>query len=311
MRRCSKNFILYFVLSTGSILLFFGGPDYYAARSFKSIWNIGHILLFFTFTYVLLTHWNRLKKFNFPKQIIITVILTFIIGLLVELLQVNFSRTPELGDLWRDILGTLLSLFFLARSRRGYKMISLGILQFLLICMLIIELFYPIRSFADEIRSRTQFPVLANFETSIEIDRWGADERIERTEEIFHSGKACGKVYLTTEKYSGVSLKYFPRDWRGYRFLEFYIYHSNNKLRITCRIHDDLHIQNGQPFADRFNKRIILHQGWNQVLLPIEEIENAPAGRKMNLKKIMNIGLFASSLKSPDVIFIDDFRLIK
>jgi hypothetical protein len=80
---------------------------------------------------------------------------------------------------------------------------------------------------------------------------------------------------------------------------------------MTCRIHDDIHIKNREPFEDRLNKRLFLHPGWNHVIIPIEEITNAPAGREMNLKKIMNLGIFASRLSSPITVFIDDVRLVQ
>ena len=298
------------ILIVGSVLLFFGGPDYYAARSFKNIWNIGHILLFFIFAYASLTYWSWLKRKNLIRQLLFLFLIVLIIGIFIELLQVKFHRDLDFHDVWRDLLGMSLFFFFFAQVNRFMPKKILKLAQVFLIIFLLIELYFPFRAIADEIISHKQFPVLSDFETPFEMDRWNGDAKMEKVDDFSYSGKACAKILLTTDLYSGVSLSYFPQDWQGSRYLEFYLFSENN-LRMTCRIHDDIHIKNREPFEDRLNKRLFLHPGWNHVIIPIEEITTAPAGREMNLKKIMNLGIFASRLSSPITVFIDDVRLVQ
>jgi len=310
MKYLTNKITITIILIIGSALLFFGGPDYYAARSFKNIWNIGHILLFFVFAYALLTYWFWIKRESMQRQLLFLILAVLVIGIFIELLQVKFQRDLDFHDVWRDLLGMFLFFFFFARVRRFIPKVFLRSTQLCLILFLLVELYFPLHAIADEIISHKQFPVLSDFETPFEMDRWNGDAKMERINGFSHTGKACGKIILTTDLYSGVSLNYFPRDWHGFRYLEFYLFSENN-LRMTCRIHDDIHITNREPFEDRLNKRLFLHPGWNHLIITIQEIENAPAGRKMNLKKIINLGIFTSRLSSPITIFIDDVRLVR
>jgi hypothetical protein len=305
-----NKIFVFIILLVGSVLLFFGGPDYYAARSYKNIWNIGHILLFFTFTYALLNYYGKMKKQNILGQFLLLSLFVLIIGVSVELLQVKIDRDLDFHDVWRDFLGMLLFFFFFAPARFRLSKKAMRIIQAFLLVFLLIEFYFPFKAIADEIISREQFPVLSDFETPFETSRWKGDARLHKVADFSHTGKACARIFLKTDLYSGVSLNYFPRNWEGFRYLEFYVYSENN-LRMTCRIHDDIHIKNKEPFEDRLNKRLFLQHGWNHIIISIQEIENAPAGRKMNLRKIMNFGIFATQLPSPAEISIDDVSLVR
>ena len=117
MKQDINKIFVFIILLVGSVLLFFGGPDYYAARSYKNIWNIGHILLFFTFTYALLNYYGKMKKQNILGQFLLLSLFVLIIGVSVELLQVKIDRDLDFHDVWRDFLGMLLFFFFFAPAR--------------------------------------------------------------------------------------------------------------------------------------------------------------------------------------------------
>ncbi len=124
-------------------------------------------------------------------------------------------------------------------------------------------------------------------------------------------GSASLKMPLTTDKYSGASLAHFPSDWRNYKYLHMSIFNTSQEpLKVTVRIHDDQHITNGQSYWDRFNRRFTLSHGWNDINVAIEEIRNAPRNRIMDLQAVKDVTIFASRLRTPKVIYIDDVRLV-
>jgi hypothetical protein len=115
---------------------------------------------------------------------------------------------------------------------------------------------------------------------------------------------------LDTSPFSGVSLVYFPRNWTGYRFLHIDVLNpSSEEIQITCRIHDGRHEEGEQRYEDRFNKRFLLRQGWNDLRIDLGEVARAPVGRTMDLGEIRAVGLFSSRLPAPRYILVDYVRL--
>jgi hypothetical protein len=162
----------------------------------------------------------------------------------------------------------------------------------------------------DEGIARAQFPLLSDFETPFEEDRWRRNTNSSVDRSVARHGKASMRVEMDTSTYSGVSFVYFPRNWTGYRFLHLDVLNpSSEEIKITCRIHDRRHEEGEQRFEDRFNKLFRLRQGWNDLRIDLAEVARAPVGRTMDLGEIRLMGLFASKLPMPRTIFVDHVRL--
>jgi len=306
----TSQWILLFLLILFAVLFFWGGPDYYSPRSFKNIWNLGHIVFYTLLFLYLLQFWLWYSSLSFYRQVGWGLVLTLFTGIGIELIQIQFSRLPEFGDIWRNILGCMLALIFFSRSTRSFGSKHLKIPKLLIIFFVLLEFSYPVISIIDEMIARKQFPLLSGFETPFEMDRWEAGDRLQRSHLYSLEGKYSAQILLDTDRYSGVALIYFPHNWQNYKTLHFSVYNPDNQpLSVTCRIHDWEHIVNGQQFSDRFNKRFILNPGWNEIIIPMGEIQNAPQGRLMNLKQIYNFGFFASNLKMARTVYLDDVRL--
>jgi hypothetical protein len=48
---------------------------------------------------------------------------------------------------------------------------------------------------------------------------------------------------------------------------------------------------------------------WNRIQIPMQDVENAPIDRKMDLKHITEFNLFAVSLPAPRTIYLDNLTL--
>lgn len=312
MRKTRVDTILFLLLLLGIFFLFFAGPDYYhASRSYKRIWDQGHIILYTLLTVILLRRWDFLKKQTPVVQFLVLVIITLSTGILLEFIQRKFSRFSEFGDIWRDFLGCLAGwVFFSSHIKNRVRQIFT--IRLLVILLIFVELFSPFKAVVDEIWSRYQFPLLSGFETPFEIERWESKEVKTRTTDLAFEGKHSLRISLSTAEYSGIFLKYFPQNWEGWDSLFFAVYNPlSSSLNLTCRIHDDQHVVNGQLYEDRFNRRLILHPGWNQLKVSLEDVRTAPRDRLMQLDKITSFGIFAVRLSSPIDIFIDDIRLVR
>lgn len=300
----------YLVLLIGFLLFFIGGPDYYSSRSVKRIWDVGHILFFVLFTFTLLQNWSFLRDKNLSKRLIIILLLTLILGLFVEFAQLLFHRLPESGDVWRDVLGALFALVFFFPQERSRWSKSGLIVKIILIVLLIYELENPFIAMLDEKIAGEQFPVLSNFETPFESDRWEVDGKIKRFKEMSYEGHYCLQALLTPQKYSGITLKYFPENWQEYSKFSFSIFNPGPaKFRFTCRIHDLAHVRDGEVYQDRYNKTMSISPGWNLIEIPLKEIREAPQDRMMDLSKVVNFRIFISNLSEPFEFYIDDIHL--
>ena len=302
---------LYFILILGFFLLFIGRNPQNEPRSYAEIWNLGHVILFAVFTYTLIRDWKYLSKKTFVTQSWIIPTICLLFGIITELIQVNFDRNPDLGDLGRDVLGGFIVLIFFAPKRSQIPLRSLKILRVIMLFIILFALYPLIRSVVDETISHKQFPVLSDFETPFEKYRWDAYHvkiGIDRT--IARSGQASLKVELNTTKYTGLFLKFFPSNWTGYTNLNFSIYNpEQDSLRIICRINDTHHRRRDYRYDDRFNAKYYLQSGWNDISIPLDNIKKAPESRFMDLAKIDLIGIFAVKLPQPRIIYIDRVRL--
>jgi len=203
------------------------------------------------------------------------------------------------------------SIILLATSKKTISKARLKIFQMISVVLVAIAFLPMVTAFLDEITAMKQFPVLSDLETRFEIDRWAGDANFSIEHEIYYHGKASLKVNLNTLLYSGVSLKYFPRNWLNYSELQLNIFNpAGEAVQLTCRIHDKQHTQSLQLYEDRFNKRFSISSGWNLIKIQLKQIANSPHKRKMALNQIQGLGIFAISLSKPRTVYIDYVRLV-
>jgi VanZ family protein len=306
-----KRIFLILALLLLFILFFISGPGYDSARSLKHLWNMGHIL-FYALLALFIESTNKLSS-NFQIQLIIILVITLILGVLIEMLQIGMvARTPDMGDVIRNIIGALVGLFFLLPSRKTLSNSRRHVVQLLVCILVLMQLVPAVRAYKDERSANRQFPLLSGFEISSEINRWTGGAPFEISHRVKKTGSASLQVMMNTDTYSGLALKYFPGDWRGYRFFQFSIFNpDNDEMKITCRIHDRQHTQGQQEYADRFNRSFSILKGWQTIIIPLDHVKRAPENRQMDMKQIQSVGIFSVRLPRPRTIYIDDVRLNK
>ncbi len=242
----------------------------------------------------------------------IIIIATLLLGILVELGQSAFSRTPDTGDIFRNLIGAGVAICFLLPVRKKFPAKSMRLFKLTFVILIGLQIWPIVVALIDEQHARNEFPVLSDFQSAMQLDRWECGCAISIEKDIGCQGNRAMRADLDTQHYSGFTLKYFPRNWNGYQWFQFVIYNpSEEVIRITCRIHDKLHTQGPQLYADRFNKTQSIPVGWHTIAIPLDDVRKAPAGRKMDLSQIYAVGFFATQLPHPRTIYIDDVRLMK
>jgi hypothetical protein len=215
-------------------------------------------------------------------------------------------------DVIRNLIGTCVAISFLIPAYKAIQKPHLRILQVLTFSIVLIAIFPFVKSAADEWLAWKQFPVLSDFETPFEIDRWAGNAKLSISNAVHSHGRSALKLALNTSNYSGASLRYFPGNWQNYQYLQLNIFNPQEEsLKITCRIHDRRHTEGNQAYDDRFNKNYLLLRGWNRIEIPLEQVANAPKERKLDLGTIQELGIFAHRLPCSRVIYVENVSLAR
>ncbi len=293
-------------------LFFIYGPDYYSSDSYKYAWNFGHPLFFAFANFALLTYLCQGKRVLFWRQWLMAIIFTLVSGFAIERLQSNFFRQVSFGDIFRNLLGTAIAIFFLAPRMS----INIGLWRKLGQLLSLAGLAYMLLTLAQilsmEQRHKSQLPLLFGFEEVSDITRIGGNAKIELSGDHVAQGKSSLRILLTPQRYSGISLKKMPGDWCSYHWLSLSFYNpSKQKLPLTLRIDDLSHSRKPKGYYDRFNRHRNLPPGWTHWQILLSEIAQAPKQRKLDLSAISIIGVFTSDLKTETLLYLDNVQLLK
>jgi len=293
------------------LLLFslFASKGSHPTRLLEASWNWGHILLFALLTYYMLNYWPWLNKKNTALQITGIFAVSLLFGVAIEIFQfIVKSGTPDIADVVRDLLGSALIIVFLIKIEKSQ---AIALLMRLAVLALLMNELLPVAYAGwDEYQAEKQFPLLDDFECTLELSRWGGISERRLSEKYSAHGNKSMEVVLSTNKYSGVSLNYFPQDWSAYDSLCFSVYNPDSRpLKMICRIHDALHPGMGYRYKDRFHKELKLAQGWNHLRIALKEVRQAPESRETDMRQIRNFALFATRLPQRHTIYLDHIYL--
>lgn len=302
-----NKFFLPLLLTTLVILLFVGGPGHYSNRIYRSVWDLGHILLFITFS-VYLFELRYIRNKGLWQQLLLVFAVVIFFAIATELAQTGTSRTPELLDVRRDLVGALIGtvIIFTRRGIRG-RIYPLFISAAMLLLM--VELSPLAKILVDEYAILQSDTVLSNLEGMYEDTRWKGNSSYQLSTEHVVEGKQSLKVVFNTDYYSGITLKYMHRDWRGKDKLHVSVYNPDEDVfTANVRINDFPHLKEN-IYNDRYNKIIKLTKGWNHLVFSVDDIKNAPAERVNNIDNMQSIGIFVINLNVPKTIYIDNVYL--
>ena len=291
-----------------AVLLFVGGPGPESLRSVRYGWVAGHLICFALWSYLYLC-WRG--HMSFRRLTAEVVVFCFVVGGATEILQSLVGREPSWQDIYNDLLGGLIAVFFFAPQRKQLLAPVRYVLKFSLILVLVWGLTPFSRALADDIISHYQFPLLSGFETPYEGTRWGGKSRRHVDRYLAYKGDRSLRVELVAGWYPGVFLNYFPSDWREYAALQMFVYYPGEEFfELHLRVHDQHHRFHDNLHRDRFNSKILLEPGWNRVRVMLDDVASAPRGRELDLQRVASVGLFAVYLEQPQVIHIDQVRLL-
>lgn len=312
VRLQQRQIIIGLLMVAAFPFFFYGGPEHSANRSWRHAWDLGHIVFFYLASPPLYSLYRRrLPHRSYLFHLFATVVSVFLIGLGIECIQYWLGgRTSSAGDIWRNLLGCCAGLVFICNLREHIQVKTLLFLKVVVMVVLGWTMWPFTMAKMDEVVAEAQFPLLSNFETPFEHYRWRELHQVALDKTVARQGEKSLRVNFTTRKYSGVSLSYFPRDWGKYTWLFFSVYNPEpTELLLIGRIHDVWHKEHGYAYSDRFNRRFILHQGWNDLQIALKEVREAPESRQMDMERIEVFRVFVREQPYPRTIHIDNIYL--
>jgi len=280
-------------------LLFYPWDNRYYPRSLKAFWDIGHVGLFAVLVFIMLYYRQRFTKLPFVHRFVLAIGFALLAGGMIEIVQFYLGRDASFYDLSLDVLGAVLAISWYPKQD-FYRYPASAILRWSCVIAVIACLIPTVRYLYDEHSTRQDFPVLADFSTPLQTTRFGDNPGLE----LFDNSL---RVYFTTEQYSGFGLRFFPRNWSGYREVVLEMYNpGQDVIKLTCRIHDMSH---NDAYDDRYNRQFRLSPGQQEIRIGLTEVETAPNTRSMNMNRIGALGCFTTNLSTPAVLIIQSVFL--
>lgn len=292
-RLLSSRWLFALILAVIVYGLFFVPNSDEKFRAWTEIWNLGHIGAFVLIWLFSFNIFIRLQRLSATRLLIVVVVISLVVGKMIEVIQGWVGRDDEWQDVWDSGVGALLAVVYGSPAFRELAKLPRRLWQTLALVVLILVPWPIWTALADEWMIHRQFPVLSDFSTPFERSRWHTNRAFIAVQKSPRQAKPLLSVTFTPAEYSTVVLHYFHSDWRGYKNLVLEVTNPDrNALKIILRIHDRLHKRHNYALHDRFNRPLLVAPGPQRIEIPLAEVANAPKGRKMDMQHLQELMLF-------------------
>jgi len=262
----------------------------------REVFNSGHTVLFAILSFIIYRQIRAVTRLSNGLAIYFFVLFVgMLLGILIELLQSLVQREISLNDLYADFFGLMTGLCVIAvynLKKVQYK--KLTIVFFVItgtgfflsgMCPLIQLSWHYIERF-------NAFPVIVDFDGN-----WSSSfVRFDNTDMLpvpkSNQDRKLFPVRFNRGKYPGISIVEPEPDWSNYQMLRMNIFSENeNNTALVLRIHDDKH---NQDFSDRFNEKLIIKPGLNEIEILLKQVKHGPINRELDLANVAGIVLFSN-----------------
>lgn len=222
------------------------------------------------FLFLLIARQHTTSRYAVP---ILITLCTISLSGLIEVIQGYFSRSPSLGDLFRNSLGATAALLVfksLEYGAAGTK--SPGRIPLVgALLVVAVATAQPLASIMDVYRQKSDFPVLATFSSRSELERWYVSSARAKRVSVDALGRSHGlQVEYLPGDFPAIQLQELQRDWSQYQTLVTTLTHLAKsqsesiviQLRITDRrsrrapdhgFVDRIELKRGESIDWRFN----------------------------------------------------------
>jgi len=272
----------------------------------------GHLFLFVLLSFYIYSKLDAGRVFSSASiNYLLVIVIGMLLGVFIESLQEVVQRDNSVGDLYGDLAGLLIGVcliivFKVKKSPHQYLVRTLFVS---VACVIIFQCLGPLLKLSwHYVERQNAFPVIADFGAS-----WSSSfvrlqhARISKNSDALQYGSPMYRLQLEPAEYSGIAIIEPKPDWSGYQWLHFKIFSMNSRpYFMTLRVNDLTH---NQLYTDRFNEKLLIQPGLNRFAIPLDQIQNGPVVREMDLKKIVGLMLFIARLDEPLLLLVSNISL--
>lgn len=231
------------------------------------------------------------------------VVVTTVLGGLIEIIQAFIGRDASFGDLGRDMLGAGCALGILASRdvrlwRVGSRFRGRATVAILAISCGLWALYPVAEATLAYARRAAAFPVLVQFSTPLDLyflSSGAADLSLQAfpAQWAQTADQQSLRVDFKAGNWPGVTYEELAPDWRNYGSLVVDITNPmSTPLPIAVRVHDAWH---NLQYQDRFNRTFQLAPLSRQIIrIPMADIQHGLVGRELDLAHIAGIVIFTN-----------------
>ncbi len=274
----------------------------------RELFNSGHTILFLFISFILYSWLKTTFCFSSSATTYLVVLVTgLLLGIAIEMLQGLLQRETSVDDLYRNFFGIIAGLGLVLLRRQ--KILRNKILMVIFSLSFLLFGTYSLFQISwHYVQRANAFPVIVDFN-----EEWsGSFVRFNKTEMEVRSRKAGDKDRLFLLRFGagsfpGVTIIETAPDWSAYRNLRFKVASGyDDNMNLILRIHDKNHDYN---YQDRFNQKLIIYPGLNEIVISLAQIEKGPLNRNLDLTSIAGLILFMSQVKKSQLLEISNIYL--
>lgn len=308
MKQYGRKMLVISIVVILLLVLHFAAPPR-GGRWLDTFYNSLHVPLFGIIAvgilYITPVHWGS------RNRLFVTICAVIGFSLLSEVAQIPTGRDASLNDIVSNLLGgigfvciagTFLPGLSVPKGWRRY-IILLGIS---LVTWSVLPLARVSAAYVERVQ---MLPSLMRFDARFATVFFSLQDAELSVQEDNGRGVASANILLKDGPWPGVVFGEVWPNWKPYTALVIEIDNPGpDALPINVRVHDRDH-RGKQLFDDRFNRRIELAPGRQTIHIKLADIEDAPAGRRMDMGNIDELIIFATAQESGRRLVLHDIRL--
>lgn len=319
---CGKRFLI--VGGAVGILAFaLVYPFPWCSRVWSELFNLAHAPSFFV-AYLIVAglldpsiiglpkSWHRILSLNALRLMLLAGAL-LVIGAACEFLQGFVGRSPSFSDLIANGCGLVAGVLWCLGCHRIDRGSRIG-LALSAGSLLIAASWSPVSELHECYLQHHEFPLLASFERSRELNAWNAHESQTAQTTVWKTdGVAAMQVQgAAGSVHPGANFQWPVMDCHNYGTVELDVYNpGKEQLILRINISDKLHSVSRFKPIDRFESSFTIPPAAVvHIRIALSDVRKAPAKRTMDLTQIESMNLFVVRPESDFVFMIDNVRLV-
>ena len=277
-------------------------------RILNEVWDLSHIIAYAILLMFVIRLSRTYASLTLILQFILAAAFAFVLGMLIEFLQLYTGRTYSLHDVLLNVVGAVTAVALLSPKIKTISRLTARLIQLAVILVLMLVLKNTIIFSYDNYLAHREFPVLFDLSGPFELTRWRG-QMVRYDEDVYEAGKVLRAEFLPA-RYATLIFDYFPRDWTGFKQIDMVIFNpEQTDLKLYIRIHDLEHHEGISPYSDRYNSKLILKPGWNTSSILLEDVRLSPRKRQMDMRHIHQLMLYFPNLEAEKTLLIRQIRL--